>query len=287
MMTRTPRRYVVILVVAVLALASPLLWQTLTHKSAKDRIEADPPPRLFAAKSVSPLADDIAAQRREAQSRMAPWWEAHGRVRDDKAFIAWLGSHAPKPPRPADRGQELRPLEALATHRTANGVAAANWLERNGKKDIWKLYAHDQAEWLPSSVGDSQKADVKSAIKIAKKVATKVNARYPASAPYVLDRRLQSGIHDVRGKLAAEKRPCPCSYPSKHSIKAAAARTVLSAGSPMRSAEYAWMESEIDYSRLYMAGHTKSDVLGGALLGDMVGLYITHANGQKSLWPAQ
>src|SRR4051794_33846085 len=63
MMTRTPKRYVVIMVVAVLALASPLLWQTLTHKSAKDRIEADPPPRLFASKSVAPLADDIDAQR--------------------------------------------------------------------------------------------------------------------------------------------------------------------------------------------------------------------------------
>jgi len=286
-MNRTPKRYVVILAVAILALASPLLWQTLTHKSAKDRIEADPPPRLFASQSVSPLADDIAAQRREAQLRMTPWWKAHGNVRDDKAFIAWLGTHAPKPPRPADRSTELKPLEALATHRTATGIAAADWLERNGKKDIWKLYAHDQAEWLPSSVGDPQKADVKAAMKIAKKVATTVNARYPAAAPYVLDRHLQGGIHDVRGKLAAEKRPCPCSYPSKHSIKAAAARTVLSAGSPVRSAEYAWMESEIDYSRLYMAGHTKSDVLGGTLLGDMVGLYITHASGGKPVWPAR
>jgi len=281
-----PKRYAVIVIVAIVALASPLLWQALTHKSAKDRIEADPAPRLFTPKTVAPLASDIAAQQREAESRMAPWWKAHGDARDDKAFIAWLGSHAPKPPTPADRRKELVPLEALASHRTANGTTAADWLERNGKKDIWKLYAHDQAEWLKPSVGDSQKADVKAAIKIAKKVATEVDARYPTSAPYVMDRHLRGGIHDVSGKLAAEKRPCPCSYPSKHSIKAAAARTVLATGSPMRRSEYAWMESEIDYSRLYMAGHTKSDVLGGTLLGDMVGLYVTHVSGGKSLWPA-
>jgi hypothetical protein len=286
MMNRTRKRYVVIMAVALLALLSPMLWNTLSHKSAKDHIAADPAPRLFAAKTVAPLADDIAEQQREAQTRMAPWWKAHSNERDDKAFIAWLGTHGPKPPGPIARSKELKPLEALAGHRTASGTKASDWLERNGKKDIWKLYAHDQAEWLPTSVGDAQKADVKAAIKIAKKVAANVEARYPASAPYVLDRHLRGGIHDVRGKLAAEKRPCPCSYPSKHSIKAAAARTVLSVGSPMRSAEYKWMESEIDYSRLYMAGHTKSDILDGTLLGDMVGLYVTHTNNGKSLWPA-
>ena len=71
MMKPIPKRYVVIVIVAIVALASPLLWQALTHKSAKDRIEADPAPRLFAPKTVAPLASDIAAQQREAESRMS------------------------------------------------------------------------------------------------------------------------------------------------------------------------------------------------------------------------
>ena len=41
-----------------------------------------------------------------------------------------------------------------------------------------------------------------------------------------------------------------------------------------RRCKYRWMQSEIDYSRVYMAGHTPSDVTGGALLGDMIGAYF-------------
>jgi hypothetical protein len=38
--------------------------------------------------------------------------------------------------------------------------------------------------------------------------------------------------------------------------------------------QYRWMEDEIDWSRIYMAGHVPSDITGGALLGDMVGEYF-------------
>ena len=34
------------------------------------------------------------------------------------------------------------------------------------------------------------------------------------------------------------------------------------------------MQAQVDYSRVYMAGHTPSDVTGGALLGDMIGEYF-------------
>jgi hypothetical protein len=34
------------------------------------------------------------------------------------------------------------------------------------------------------------------------------------------------------------------------------------------------MEDEIDFSRIYMAGHVPSDISGGSLLGDMVGEYF-------------
>jgi F0F1-type ATP synthase assembly protein I len=55
----------------------------------------------------------------------------------------------------------------------------------------------------------------------------------------------------------------------------------------MRSDEYRWMESEIDYSRLYMGGHVKNDILTGTLLGDMIGMYIDESRGGGPLWPTR
>jgi hypothetical protein len=267
-------------------------WQSLPlvgNGSAKDRIAADPPPHLFAGQTVSPLGHDIAGQQGEAQRRMAGWWKAHGHGRDDKAFVAWLVRQAPPAPRPAVRTSEVQSLSTLASDRSPGGVQAAVWLERNGKKDIWKLYAHDQAEWLTKDTGKSEKADIKAAMKMAKQVSDAVSARNKVSAPYVLNRSLldtTAADRDPIQKLKSEKRPCPCSYPSRHAAKAAAARTILSSTAPNRAAEYAWMESEIDYSRLYMAGHVKSDILAGTLLGDMIGLYIDEARGGGPLWPS-
>ena len=43
---------------------------------------------------------------------------------------------------------------------------------------------------------------------------------------------------------------------------------------PHRAADYRWMEDEIDFSRIYMAGHVPSDISGGSLLGDLVGEYF-------------
>jgi hypothetical protein len=288
---RTAIWVVVIVAAFVAAMLVVLNWQSLPvvgNGSAKDRIAADPPPRLFATKTVSPLANDLAGQQAEARRRMAPWWKAHGHDRDDKQFVAWLAKHAPQPPRPAERAHEMRTLEALASHRTDGGVQAATWLERNGKKDIWKLYAHDQAEWLTTDKGEAEKEDIKAALKMAKDVSDDVAARYKQSSPYVSERGLldpRSTDQDPMKKLKSEKRPCPCSYPAGHATKAAAARTILSSTAPVRAAEYRWMESEIDYSRLYMGGHFKSDIAAGTLLGDMIGLYVNEARGDHPLWP--
>jgi hypothetical protein len=46
--------------------------------------------------------------------------------------------------------------------------------------------------------------------------------------------------------------------------------------------DYRWWESEIDYSRLYMAGHVVSDLKGGVVLGDMVGEYFARTRGAAS-----
>ena len=34
------------------------------------------------------------------------------------------------------------------------------------------------------------------------------------------------------------------------------------------------MRAQVDWSRVYMAGHVSSDITAGALLGDLIGEYV-------------
>ncbi len=258
-------------VAAILALAvgllGPTLWGVISGPSAKDKIAADPAPILFSDAAVRPADALVAPEAARANRLMAAWWKSHGSISDDDAFLAWLKRSFPAPPKAADRKKELTILEAENRRHTTTGVAAATWLEAHGKKDIWKLYAHDQAEWMSGDAGDTRKADMKALLKLSKKASHRLSDNFAVSAPYVLEPALAHKKHTIVNG-------CPCSYPSNHAAKAAAARTYLSAFQPHMADQYRWMEDEIDWSRIYMAGHVPSDVTGGALLGDMVGEYF-------------
>jgi len=206
-------------------------------------------------------------QAAKAHGLMKTYWASHGTRADDGAFTHWLDRGFPAPPTKAQRMRELSLLEAQDRQHTAAGVKAATWLEVHGKKDIWKLYAHDQAEWLPTDAGDTRKAEVKALLKMAKKISNDMGPAFGASAPYVLEPALEHKPHKVVNG-------CPCSYPSHHSAKAAAVRTYLAGFQPRMVEQYRWMEDQIDWSRIYMAGHVPSDIAGGALLGDMIGEYF-------------
>jgi membrane-associated phospholipid phosphatase len=164
-------------------------------------------------------------------------------------------------------------VQRLARSRTPRGVRAASWLEAYGKKDVWKLYAHDQAEMLPAASGEARKQAVKDMVKMAKSVADALGARYRQSAPYVLHPSLRPDHVVAAGQV------CPCSYPSRHAAAGAAATTYLSGLDPERTGQYVWTESEIDWSRIYMAGHVMSDITAGALLGDLIGSYFLGTRG--------
>jgi hypothetical protein len=269
-MRAVPRRYLAVLVVALVAAlvgtVGPLALGL--NGSAKDRIAADPPPTLFDDATVAPLGGHVDAQAARAHTLMARWWSGHGRTAHDAAFTAWLERTLPGPPSAAQRGSEVDDVVALARTRTPAGVRASTWLETYGKKDVWKLYAHDQAEVLPGGQGDARRQDVKDLLKLSKTVADALGTRYRQSAPYVLHPSLRPDHVVAAGQV------CPCSYPSRHAAAGAAATTYLASIDPHRAGEYRWMQSEIDYSRVYMAGHTVSDVTGGALLGDMIGEYF-------------
>jgi hypothetical protein len=269
---RPPTRYLVVAVVAVLALVGalvgPAVYTLLTGTTAKDRIEADPPPALFpdaTARRVDSLTDP---QQARATALMQQWWSEHGTARDDTAFQAFLEASFPGPPDAARRSREMTEVERLDRQRTAGGIAAATWLEDHGKKDVWKLEVHDQAEYLPTTAGDDRKNAVDDILSMTKTVADDLGTTFQMSAPYVLEPSLRTDHTVNPGDV------CPCSYPSRHASAAAAARTFLAHFMPERDGEYRWWQDQIDYSRIYMAGHVASDISGGTLLGDMVGQYF-------------
>ncbi|MEU9125291.1 phosphatase PAP2 family protein [Streptomyces sp. NPDC048506] len=278
-------QYALIAVVAAAAaafglLATPASPLAVSGKKSKPgataRIKASPPPQLFTDAQVAPLAKEVAAQQKTADALFAEWKKEHGATRDDSAFTAWAVAKVPAPPSAKDRTAELHQVQQLAKTRTTAGKKAATWLEIHGKKDIWKLYLHDQRELLPKTEGDADKAQLKAALKLAKALSEKLAARYHQSAPYVLDPSLRTDKHLTTGQK------CPCSYPSHHGAASATAVTFLTALDPHRADEYRSMQSQVLYSRLYMAGHVTSDITAGALLGDLVGDYALLANGHTT-----
>lgn len=273
------RRFVVLAILAVLAVlggaVAPWAYSSFVDTTAKDRIEADPPPPLFPDADVAPIGKQIDQQAAAAQRLMAGWWSGHDEAPRDAEFVAWLEQEVPAPPSPAARATEIRGVQALAPTRSAAGVTAATWLEAYGKKDVWKLAAHDQAELLTPSVGDGVKNDVDAALSMAKTVADDLGAQYQQSAPYVVDPSLRPDHTVVDGQV------CPCSYPSRHAASGAAAGTYLAYLAPHRADDYRWTEAEIAWSRIYMAGHVPSDITAGALLGDMIGEYFLVTRGHE------
>jgi PAP2 superfamily len=274
--TRTQnRRFIAVAVLAVAAILAglfgPTAWAKVTgtnaaNTSAKDRIAAHPPPPLFTTAQVSHTATDVAAQHSRASALVSSWVATHGTRTDDKAFVTWLEQVFPAPP--ASLASEMPVVVALDKTRTDAGIAAATWLETYGKKDIWKLYAHDQKELLASSTGKERKAEEKAVLKMSKQIADDLGTRYGSAAPYVRMPALRKDHTVTTGQK------CPCSYPSRHAAAAAASRTVLGTLMPERDGQYRATEAQIDYSRVYMAGHFPGDIRAGALLGDVIGEYF-------------
>ena len=274
---RSNRRFAIVGVLAVLAilvgLVGPSAWAKVTGtsaasstSSAKDRIAANPPPDLFPSSAVTATASDVAAQHQQA-ARMIRTWAATTRDEHRRQGVRRLAGEALPGP-PASLASEMPTVVALEKSRTPAGTKAATWLESYGKKDIWKLYAHDQKEVLDSSTGKDRKAEEKAVLKMSKQVADALGARFGSSAPYVRMPALRPDHTVTKGQK------CPCSYPSRHATAAAASRTVLGTLMPDRGDQYRAMEAQIDYSRVYMAGHFPGDIRGGAVLGDVIGDYF-------------
>lgn len=225
--------YAVIAILAVTAASFGLLRPQLTTASASakknpgatERIKENPPPTLFTDAAITPLGTQVTAQHKKADDLFARWKAQHGTTRDDKAFAAWAARQIPAPPSAKARTAELHQVQQLAKTRTAPGKKAATWLELYGKKDIWKLYQHDQRELIPAAQGTAEKAQLKSALKVAKTISDQLAARDKQPAPFILDPTLRPDKHIKAGAKGPYSYPpgtppgplprSPCSAPSR------------------------------------------------------------------------
>ena len=226
---------------------------------AANPIDTHPAPALFDAALIAPLGAQLAAEKQIAD-RLFKTWAAQHPGRDDKTFTGFAVAHLPPPPDAATQAGELTELHALADQRTKPGKQAATWLEVYGKTNIWTKYVTD-ANRSDSNPGEL--SELKDTTRLAKAIVVVAQTHFARPGPKVADPSLKPGSN----------RPEKLSYPSGHASYVFAELTVLSAQQPSRREEFLRTANEIAYSRLYAAGHYRSDLVTGALLGDLIGDY--------------
>jgi membrane-associated phospholipid phosphatase len=255
---------------ALLAVGAGALALSVVDAHGKQQPFDDRPlPPLYSRAQLAPVEAPLQAAIARAHRKTAAWLAAHP-LRDDAVFAAWAQHAMGPPPGVVQRRRELATLHRLAGTRSVAGVRAATWLERYGKKQIWKLYGHQYRDLAPAASGKSEKQALKTALSLAAQLQAAAKAHFARPSPYVTD----PTVHALnQAKFKGRTR---LSYPSKHAVLSAAAVAVLRHYEPSREAEYRWMADEIDFSRLYAGGHYLSDLTAGAFLGTAIGDYELH-----------
>jgi hypothetical protein len=268
--TRLRRTHIrVLLVVLVLGLGAATLALNLPRGEAAkkpDPFASGMLTRLFPDRDLAAVDGPTRAAARRADRDAARYLAAHP-VRDDSAFLSFAVTHVGPPPGRAASRRELAALHRIGAHRTPGGKRAALWLEQVGKKDVWKLYLKQYRQQAPAADGKRLKAELKATIALSKRLTDLAKRHYARTSPYQVDPSLR-GLNQKRFSGARK-----VSYPSKHSVIAFTAEGFLDRLDPHRDAEYRWMADEIDFSRLYGAGHYPSDLAAGAYLGRLVARY--------------
>lgn len=249
---------------ALVAAALVVATVTTTVLAAKttDPIAADPMPALFSDQQVKPWVGELEAVRGRADRAFAQWALTHP-DRDDAAFTAFALAQIPSLPASAEQRGELVELRSLAARRTPAGLAAADWLEVHGKGDIWKRYL-DEATAAGVGERDRAASALDDDLALAGRLSTTAQRRFARPSPSAVEPGLRT--HPRLSKL---------SYPSSHAIDAVSALVVLSAVDPGRARDFQQMAAQVLFSRLYAAGHYRSDLLAGAYVGALLGDYET------------
>lgn len=255
-----------VLILGVLAvLVSAGVW--LAHRSHNSTHASAGTATMFAPALTAGVARQVASADPAAQRLMVGWWKAHGATADDSAFAQWVTRVFPSPPGTVERLREAQALAPLAATRTSQGLIDAQWLDDHGHDDVWKTLA----QGLPSR-GQSDLDDL---LDFSTQLGSDLKNQFGAASPYVIDPALRTDQ-----QTTASSGDCICSYPSSHAANGAAARLYLSHFQTDAQLLQRW-EAEIDYSRLYVAGHVPSDIRAGAVLGDMIGEYFLVTRGYE------
>jgi membrane-associated phospholipid phosphatase len=251
--------------VAICVLVASTVVAYLLGGGAGSPFDDHPEPTLFPAALVLPLGGALAQQRTAAEIAFATWSAAHP-DRDDAAFVSFALSQIPSPPDSAQRTRELAELRVLAAGRTSRYVETSTWLEQYGKSEIWKVYCQQYAQVRPHDVGAAAQDELKDTRTLTKAITAAAQKKFGLDSPYIADPSLRTDKHIQPGTHNL-------SYPSRHAVEAFSALTLLSDLEPLRRAEFSDMADQVAYSRLYMAGHYRSDLIAGAFLGYLIGDY--------------
>jgi membrane-associated phospholipid phosphatase len=262
---RTARSVKGLIAAAASALVAAAVTVPLLGVGSANPLDSNPQPALFPRTVVQPLGAQLAAQKPAADRAYATWARTHPRA-DDAAFVAFAVAQTPSPPTPVRRARELTEVQALATARTGDYVSASTWLELYGKTEIWKTYRHQYADVRPKSAGQAAKAELAHTRSLTKQVTAAAQARFHLDAPFIADPALRTDKTVTPGTHKL-------SYPSKHAVEVFSAMTLMDDLEPLRAAEFTDMADQVAYSRLYMAGHYRSDLIAGAYLGYLIGDY--------------
>lgn len=236
-------------------------WQLIGVETHSDQ------PQLFPSAAVAPTRRQVQSLAPQALQLMHRWWATHDTRPHDAAFVRWATSALPPPPSTHARDREVAGLATLARQRTPQGISAAGWLDDHGNDDVWKSYA-DQAPQNPGTRTDTSK-QLSTLLDWTGTIVDALKNRFALPSPYVVDPALRPD----KTNTTSSNGGCTCSYPSSHAASTAAAVTYLAHFHTNQLALYRHMQAEVDYSRLYMAGHVPSDLTAGTLLGDMLGEY--------------
>lgn len=277
-MNRSPRwiRILTVLAIALIGVTATV-WQAVDARETKgapstDGLKADPLPTLYPTATVQPLAAQVQAATKTADAEARPWLAQHPAA-TTQAFTQFALQAMGPPPAKSVQDREIAQLHQLEKTRTPQGLAASAWLELHGKKDVWTLFRKQYGDFAGQPQEDQLKSAMSTAYDLAKSLSDSAKTHFARLSPYEVDPTL-NGQNQQR--FSGVTKYC---YPSKHSVIGAAEAALLAKFDPQRTGEFQWMESEIDYSRLYAAGHYPSDVVRGAFLGRLIADFVLAGGG--------
>jgi hypothetical protein len=243
-----------------------------------DPVLAQPAPPLFKDADLLTVSTGLPFQAKRAETNIDDFYadQPTGSTVDDQAFGIWASRQVAAAPSAGARSLEKAKRDAL-NHSAARDVAA-RWLGVHGCHDVWTSYVVDQKRFHADDAVVARRSELTDVLDLAARVAAAAQKRRAAGSEVATQAPCSP-------RDAAANEACGCTYPSSVAAMSAAARTYLTALSPMAGPQYRWMEKQVDLTAVYQGYELPSDVTAGAYLGYLVGRYFVASRGYADLHP--